>query len=150
MLETIRINNWLVEIDVAKTRAFYERGIDVCTCLDCQNFVAACQRLEQPVAHFFQQLGIQVTMPAHLSQFSTAHPMKKLYIGHYHLVGNLLEGERSNTSNWNPTNTMAIQNFIVGFSDEVTFVSENVPEPVLQLDFEADICWVLDEQPEDM
>ncbi len=39
ILKQITIGNWLLEIDMEKTRDFYEKGIEVCNCLYCNNFV---------------------------------------------------------------------------------------------------------------
>lgn len=71
-------------------------------------------------------------------------------IGSYHLVGKLLKGELSTLSTWNDTNTSEIKHFIFGFSNELQFVPEGFSNPVLQLDFEADIPWVLDEKPDEI
>jgi len=150
MLKQIRIANWLLEVDIDKTREFYNKGINVCSCLDCNNFVEACKHLDTSVANLFNELGINPAMPAHLSEFPTEETMTRLYIGNYHLVGKVLEGELSTLSNWNETNTTEIKNFIFGFSDDLEFVPGDFPNPVLQLDFEADIPWVIDEKPDEI
>lgn len=146
MLQQIRLANWIVEVDIDKTREYYKKGIDVCSCLYCNNFVEACKHLDTSVAKLFNELGINPAMPAHLSQFPTEETMTKLYIGNYHLVGRVLEGVLSTSSNWNETNTIEIENFIFGFSEDLEFVPGSFPNPVLQLDFEAEIQWVLDEK----
>ena len=149
MLQQIRLANWLLEVDIIKTPEFYKEGINVCSCLYCNNFVDACKHLDSSVADVFNKLGIDPAMPAHLSQFPTEETMTKLYIGNYHLVGRLLEGERSTSSNWNETNTIEIKNFIFGFSEDLEFVPGSFPNPVLQLEIEAEIQWVLDEKPDE-
>ncbi|MCZ2258441.1 hypothetical protein [Sporosarcina sp. G11-34] len=68
-----------------------------------------------------------------------------MYIGNYHLVGRVLTGELCTMSNWNDTNTVQIKNFTFGFSKELELVPNGFQNPVLQLDFEAHIPWVLDE-----
>ncbi|MHA6252528.1 hypothetical protein [Oceanobacillus sp. CAU 1775] len=148
MLQQIKLANWLLEVDVEKTREFYDKGIDVCDCLDCKNYVEACKQLDASLTFLFNELGINPSMPAHLSQFPTEEQMTKLYIGNYHLVGNLLAGEWSTSSDWNESNTIKRENFTFGFSRELEFVPEDYPRPVLQLDFEAAIPWVLAEDPD--
>lgn len=148
MLQQIIVANWFLEVDIDKTREFYNKCIDVCGCLDCNNFVEACKHLDTYVAKLFSDLGINPAIPAHLSQFPTEETMTRLYIGNYHLVGKVLEGELSTSSNWNETNTFEIKNFIFGFSVGLEFVPEGFPDPVLQLDFEAEIPWVLGEKPD--
>ncbi|WP_226528571.1 hypothetical protein [Metabacillus niabensis] len=39
----------------------------------------------------------------------------RLYIGSYHIVGKLVEGEHCTGSEWDETNTTRIQNFTFGF-----------------------------------
>ncbi|MEH7308986.1 hypothetical protein [Neobacillus drentensis] len=51
------------------------------------------------------------------------------------------------SSNFNETNTIEIENFTVGLSEDLEFVPEGLPNPVLQLGFEANISWVLNENP---
>lgn len=70
------------------------------------------------------------------------------YIGSYHLVGKLLEGNATTSDNWNETNTIKIEKFTFAFTNELEFLPEDFPVPALQLDFEVDIPWVLEEQPD--
>lgn len=55
----------------------------------------------------------------------------------------------STMSSWNDTNTVRIKNFTIGFSYDLEFVPEGFPNPVVQLEFRADISWVLDEKPDE-
>lgn len=99
MLQQIRIATWLLEVDIDKTREFYNKGINVCSCLECKKNVVACNHLDPSIAKLFNELGINPAMPAHLSQFPTEETMEKLYIGIYHLIGKVFEGELSTSSN---------------------------------------------------
>ncbi|PQD97152.1 hypothetical protein CYL18_04570 [Pradoshia eiseniae] len=145
MLQQIKIANWLVEADISKTREFYNKGISVCDCLDCKNFVEACKHLDTSVAIFFNNLGINPAMPANLSIFPTKETMIKQYIGNYHFVGKVLKGEFNTFEN-----AFEIKSFMFDFSDDLAFVPEDFPDPVLQLDFDAEIPWVLDEHPDEI
>jgi hypothetical protein len=149
MLQQIKIENWLLEVDIDKTREFYNKGIEVCSCLYCNNFVEACKYLDTSVANVFSRLGINPAKPGHLSDYPTNECGIRSYIGIYHLVGRVLEGELCTMSTWNDTNTVRIKNFIIGFSYDLEFVPECFPNPVVQLDFGADISWVLDEKPDE-
>lgn len=53
MLQQIRIANWLLEVDIDKTREFYNKGIEVCSRLYCKNFVKACKHLDISVSNLF-------------------------------------------------------------------------------------------------
>lgn len=150
MLQQIRIANWLLEVDVEKTREFFNEGTEVCNCLYCNNFVEACKQLDTSVASIFNRIGINPAIPGHLSDYPTMDDGIRKYIGNYHIVGRLLEGELCSTSNWNDTNTVQIKNFTLRLSKDLEFVPKGFPNPVLQLEFDANIPWVLDEKPDDM
>lgn len=148
MSQQIKIANWLLEVDVEKTKAYYEKGIEVCDCLYCNNFVEVTKELDAGVLELFHRLGINPAMPAELSEFLTTNREMHKYIGSYHLVGKLLEGNATTSDNWNETNTIKIEKFTFAFTNELEFLPEDFPVPALQLDFEVDIPWVLEEQPD--
>lgn len=97
----------------------------------------------------FNMLGIDSSKPAHLSEFGEKEDKCRLYIGSYHLVGKLVDGEYCSDAEWNEKNTAKIENYRFGFNKEVNFVQGQTLKPILQLDFEASIPWVLNERPED-
>lgn len=149
MLQQIRIGKWLLEVYIDKTREFYNKDIDVCNCLYCKNYVEAHKYLKTSVSDIFNKLGIHPAKPANLSEFLTEEAGTRLYIGNYHLVGKVLEGELCTFSNFNEMNTFEIENFTFGFSEDLEFVPEGFSPPVLQLSFDANIPWVLKENPDD-
>ncbi|MGE7941868.1 hypothetical protein ACQKNB_07255 [Lysinibacillus xylanilyticus] len=149
MLQQIRIGKWLLEADIDKTQEFYDKDITVCNCLYCKNYVEACKYLNTSVFDIFNKLGINSAKPTHLSESPTEKAGTRLYIGNYHLVGRVLEGELCTLTNFNDMNTFEIENFTVGFSEDLEFVPEGFPTPILQLSFDAYIPWVLKENPDD-
>jgi hypothetical protein len=149
MLQQIRIGKWLIEADIDKTREFYNKDISVCNCLYCKNYVEACKNLMTSGSDVFTKLGINPAKPAHLSEFPSEEARTRLYLGHYHLVGRVLEGELCTDTTFNEKNTIEIDNFTVGFSEDLEFVPVGFSNPVLQLSFDAKIPWVLKENPDD-
>lgn len=139
---------WLLEVDVDKTKEFYSKDIAWCDCLYCENFMEASKHINPPIMEVFTALGINPSKPSHLSEFGTIEDELRLYIGSYHIVGRLVEGEHCRDSDWNDSNTASIENFTFGFKEELTFVHDELLRPVLQLDFEARIPWGLNEKPE--
>ena len=149
MLQQIIIGKWLVEVDLAMTQEFYSKDREMCNCLYCKNYVEASKVIKTSVSDIFNKLGIVPIKPAELSQFPAAEVRTRLYIGNYHFVGRVLEGELCTRSNFNEMNTFKVENFTFGFSKDLEFVPEGFPSPVLQLSFEANIPWVLKENPND-
>ncbi|SFC96325.1 hypothetical protein SAMN02799633_02165 [Bacillus sp. UNCCL81] len=39
MLPQIRIGKWLIEVDIDRTREFYNKEMEVCNCLYCKNYL---------------------------------------------------------------------------------------------------------------
>lgn len=148
-MKQIRLMNWLLEVDVNKTKEFYCKNIELCNCLYCENYMEACKHIDSSVMKVFTTLGINPSKPSHLSEFGEMKDGLRLYIGNYHIVGKLVEGEYCTDADWNDTNTARIENFTLGFGKELMFVHDELLRPALQLEFEARIPWVLDEREEE-
>ena len=147
-MEKIRMMNWLVEIDVNQTRAFYRKDIEICNCLDCENYRQAWKQEDTSVIEIFKTLGIDPTKPRHLSCFGEEQDGLHFYSGNYHIIGKLIEGKYCTDSDWNDPYTIKVKNFTFGFHKKVMCIPEDFPEPVLQLEFENRIPWLLKEEPE--
>lgn len=105
------------------------KDIEVCNCLYCKNYVEEFKFLKTSVSDIFNKLGIIPTKPAHLSEFPTEKAGTRLYIGDYHLVGRVLEGEMCTSSNFNEMNTFKIENFTFGFPKSLEFVYKKDSHP---------------------
>lgn len=132
-----QIHKWLVDVNVDDTKKAYAQGVEQCDCLECMYFAEAARTWPADVQAFFAQLGIDATQPSHLSVFSDGDEL--LYIGSYHVIGTLVEGEPSTLQSWNGSNTLQLQFLTLGFSQELSFVPAPFQKPVLQLNFEARI-----------
>lgn len=58
MYQTIKINNWILEIDVEETKKQYLKKWDLCDCLYCLNFYEAMKSRSEIELQLFYQLGI--------------------------------------------------------------------------------------------
>lgn len=120
-MKQIRMLKWLLEVDVVKTKEFYSKEIELCHCLYCENYMEAFRRFDSSITEVFTMLGINPSKPSHLSEFGEMEDGLRLYIGSYHLVGKLVEGEYCRDSEWNDTNTASIENLTFGFKKELLF-----------------------------
>jgi hypothetical protein len=148
-MKRIRLLNWSLEVDVGKTKEFYKEDIEICHCLYCENYMETIKYVDPLIIEVLMMLGINPSKPSHLSEFGEMENGLRLYIGSYHIVGNLIEGKYCTDSEWNETNTAKIGNFTLGFKKELIFVHDELPLPVLQLDFETQIPWILNQKPND-
>lgn len=153
-VKELRFSNWIVQVDIERTREFYEKFYEItegCECIHCKNYVEACDSYCDEVKQFFNELGIIPTKEAEVYQLYEIERGKHLYGGFYHLVGRILEGKDC----WQPvfenTRTQDLVNltddFKYGFSNDNALVDEIFPKPIIQLEFEAIIPWVLDKNP---
>ena len=141
----IKIAKWLLEVDIEQTREFYRKDIEMCTCLNCRNYVKATQTLNASIISIFNSLGIDPAKPGQLSDFPAIEEVMHEYIGSYRFFGKVIDGELCSNENWNDNNTVQIENFTFGFSNEREFLLDDFPQPVVQLEFIALMPWNLGE-----
>lgn len=142
-----------VDIDLEKTKHFYE-GAELihenCSCDGCLNFEKAVSMLPQSVRDFFAGLGVDMQKACECYVNGPKDEKTLLYGGFYHLCGKILAGEHAwkdagNGSRWNEKAAYFITpNFQVSFSTDVALLEAGFPQPVIQLEFLADIPWVLE------
>ncbi|OLS33358.1 hypothetical protein [Bacillus sp. MRMR6] len=148
-MDQIRWMNWVVEVDVEQTKDFYTKDMERCHCLYCENYMEASKLLDSSLVKLFFTLGINPSKPSHLSEFGERRDGLRLYVGSYHIVGKLVKGELCTDSEWNDATTAKLDNFTFAFGKDVMFLHDEFPHPVLQLEFEARLPWVLNEKPEE-
>lgn len=148
-----QIGNWLIEFDREATEIAYTNvthGI-TCDCQPCQNYDKACSAFPVSVRNFFDELGIDISKPAELMNFTIENNVANMG-GWYHIVGNYLDGDDV----WQPvapkhshqkTTVMftITDGFQIGFTHMVALVEEGFPHPVIQMEINFYVPWVLDE-----
>ena len=149
-----------LDIDVQKTRAFYRKSINVsesCSCPGCRNYENAVGILPDEIKCFFNSIGVDIKKPAEVYVNSAHSDGSLLYGGFYHLCGTILNGESawvkqnadnkdSTASYWKHSKTHPILNgFYVSFQEDCSLVEAGFPAPILQMEIEANIPWVLQE-----
>ncbi|QVY62370.1 hypothetical protein [Cytobacillus gottheilii] len=147
-MKRIEFLHWVLEIDVDKTKDFYKKEQEVCTCLDCENFRKACKYINSSVMELFLQLGVDPSKPSQLSEFGEDEDGKRFYIGNYHLTGKVVKGPTCTSSTWNAENTATVGDATIGFEIDLMDIADTLSSPVLQIGFEMKLPWVLKEDLE--
>jgi len=154
---------YVLDIDVEQNRRFYKaaRNLTVgCSCSHCRNFEKAADTLPGDIKGFFDSLGIDIKKPAEVYANVTNSDGTVSYGGFYHLCGKLLSGEsawitasndgKATVSYWDSSMSYAVSdNFCVSFQQDCSLLEKGFPTPVIQMEIEANIPWVLDE-PNDL
>ncbi len=141
------------KIDVEKTRQFYDRAKTVsegCQCDGCLNFERAVDKLPQNIRDFFSALGVDMKKICECYVYCAKDENTLYYGGFCHICATLLSGKSAwkptsdSTACWDDEATYPLSpNFGVSFSDRIDMPEPDFPLPVIQLDFDADIPWVL-------
>jgi general stress protein 26 len=150
---TKTIDGWEIEYDKYTTQASYAGLPDDigCTCHTCRNFIKAAPSLPKAVFAFFEELGIDLLKPSEIyeNQYKDGRVM---YGGFYHIVGNYLSGAdvwqpvAKNHSHQNIVPMFHVaDDFDIGFAHSVVVVPEGFPRPVLQMEVNFSLPWVLEE-----
>lgn len=118
----------------------------LCDCLYCLNFYEAMKSRSEIELQFFNRLGINPSQCNHLSHFDPQENGLYFYIGCYHMVGKV--SNKTPLEIINSDGAIEISNNLhIGFSNDLEFVPGGFTRPVLQLDFEIEVPWVLVEKP---
>ena len=152
-----QFGNYKVDIDAEETRRLYETADTVtegCDCQNCRNFYHAVDALPQPARDFFEKLGIDLRRAFDATGWCREEDGTIHYTGIVMACGSVLEGESllkrndNGTFCWNEVKDLSYQvadRFYVIFRNNNPF-REDFPMANVQIDFMANIPWVLDEE----
>ena len=145
--------NYKVDVDVEKTRQIYQqlpwitRG---CNCGGCLNFEKAVDSFPEAVHTFFNDLGIDLKKIVCCYVNCKNEDGSLLYGGFCHVCGTLIRGESAwvniseTLSHYNTDLTYRLDdNFCVSFQEECFMIEEQFEAPILQIEFEATVPWIL-------
>ncbi len=94
----IEFSSFILDIDVERTRAFYERSdvrpiSEQCSCVGCRNFDKAILQASARVTEFLRSIGIDPRKPAEV--YDVTGELEKdgtiWYNGWYHVCGTVVE-----------------------------------------------------------
>lgn len=146
--------SYRLDIDVEKTRAFYNRAAKVtdgCRCPGCRNYEAWSDSLLEEPKGVMEKMGVRLEKPAEAFVNGVNADGSVFYGGFYHLCGRILEGRRSS---WNAsTGCYEVselhyaelgKGYRAAFTEDVHLPEDGFPEPVIQMEILADLPWLLE------
>lgn len=156
-MDRLKLGQWLIEFDRAATMDFYSKHhliTEDCSCSSCRNYVKACEDFPVEVLKFFDSLGIIPAKEAEVYQCCQNEDGTYQYGGFYHVVGRLIEGsdcwipvDDSGGEMMDSSHEFKIDGFFFGFTYRKALVPKGFPEPVLQMEFQAKIPWIIEDEP---
>ncbi|MCL2053574.1 MAG: hypothetical protein FWG90_03910 [Oscillospiraceae bacterium] len=141
---------WRIEFDREATReAFTKLPVGSgCDCKTCRNFLKAVESFPKEVVDFFNELGVDLMKPSETYGSRGIQDINMQYGGWYHIVGKYLSGEDI----WQPAKEPKpvkwldiTDDFAIGFTRNKALVPNGFPEPVLQMEINFSVPWVLEE-----
>ena len=142
-----KYGQYTVDIDVEKTKAFYARAKrinEVCPCDGCANFERAVKNLPEQVRTFFSRMGIDPAKVAECYVNTTNKDRTLMYGGFCHVCGTMLTGEFDWP--WEKDAYALGPDFRISFRNEISLLEEGFPKPVIQLEFIANLPWLLEKE----
>lgn len=145
-MNIVNIQDWILEIDAEKTKEFYDKikVEDGCNCSYCRNYIMACETFPKEVMDFFTMLGIDPRKEGEFIEWGIDN-IGHLYTGFYHLVGKIIN-KPNKAKDFDDLKAIEIDNFKFYFTDDLDLVPKNFPKPVIQLNFEVTLPWLLDDK----
>lgn len=146
------VGKYKLDINIARTRKFYENeAYESCDCDGCRNFAQAYSMIPDTVQAFFQQFGIDLGKPAEMTAYVSHDGNMTLYGGFYHICGTILDGpepfiqvaKRHFQLDEEATIRFS-SDYFVYFTNECSLVEKDFPSPVIQLEMQGSLPWVLD------
>lgn len=140
-----------LDIDPERTAAFYAQASGIsCGCDGCRNYAKAAENLPAPVQELFQRLGIDPRKPAEV--YVNYAPTKDtvFYGGFYHICGTVRKGRSpwikidDRHSAFDGACRVHLSEYCSVFiNDQIHLLEKGFPTPVLQLEIDFTLPWVL-------
>lgn len=148
MMRRLEFEEWIIDVDTDSTQKYYNdiSELTECQCIFCESYRVACKEFMSNVNDFFKSLGINPEREGEFAEF-TLDSDNHLYLGFYHIVGKIIKGPTNVIENWDNVKLIEIDNFKFAFSNQVNLVPRDFPSPVIQLEFQVILPWLLNEKP---
>ncbi|MEG0383464.1 hypothetical protein [Solibacillus cecembensis] len=136
-MQEIEIKNWVLAVDVEKTKMANEFNSYRCMSEKCRNFVAACEySMDEVVLQFANQLGIDLSKPSQLDSHQVNDNLAIMYSGKYHVLGEIQLGE---IDAWD----IVLGEHCFSLTEELETIPVMMDGPVIEISFEVVLPWVL-------
>ncbi|SNS90022.1 hypothetical protein SAMN05446037_102639 [Anaerovirgula multivorans] len=146
-MDKYKFGEWIIEFDRVKTEEYYKNICEGCTCAYCINYRENLKSLTNDIEEFFSKLGIDPLKEGEFIEFGEIEPGIRHYSGFYHFVGNIIDGPKFSSLHWDKEKMLKVGSYFLGFSDEIELLPNDFPKPVVQLEFEVSLPWIIEEKP---
>jgi hypothetical protein len=151
-MEHVVFGRWRLSCDCEASRRGYQLvpvgAPEACGCLYCRNFAATRSHVyPAEVLALFEQLGIDPSREAEVYHMGPLQPGLHRYGGWFHFVGRI-EAEGESVGKFDLEGSPGPFKFY--FAENRALAPKSFEGlPLVQLDFEADVPWVIEEPEEE-
>lgn len=148
--------NYVLDIDVEKTRDFYlhaHKITDGCNCQGCRNYEKWAASLSAEPKYTLEDMGILLEKSPEVYVNGPNGDGTLFYGGFYHLCGRIVRGKDPWEKTSENTKTFSEDAFIpltdafqIAFTENVVLLEKGFPSPVIQMELLANIPYVLTEK----
>jgi len=154
-MKSVTFARWELDYDPSTTRGLYSKltsgAPEDCGCPPCRNFAASRKQLyPAQVLDLFDELGIAFDREAEIYHTHRVEPGKHHYGGWFHFVGRIVDGADASrqiaSTAWTFDLEKVGESFELGFTHRLGLLPSTFRSlPIVQLEFQATIPWVLSE-----
>jgi hypothetical protein len=155
-MNTVKFARWEIECDPVITRGLFTQvslgAPEACGCGPCRNFASARnQTYPADARRLFELLGIVMDREAEVYHTHRVAPGQHHYGGWFHFVGTIASGSDAarqigTRAAWTFDLEEVGPSFKLGFTRRIGLLKEPFHgHPVVQLEFQAEVPWVLAE-----
>lgn len=136
-MEELQIEDWLLQVDVQKTREAYFSIAYRSEPIEWLNYIEVCSFIDPDVIEFFGRLGIDILKPSHLNYYLVEGGSMFMYTGCYHVYGEVLAGDMDG---WD----VVIGQHCFSLTEEFETMPEQLQGQIIEIGFEVVLPWILD------
>lgn len=150
------LGDYILDIDVERTRAFYgqaETITDGCNCQGCRNYAQWAKWLSAEPKFILESMGVLLEKSPEVYVNCPNEDGTLFYGGFYHLCGKIVSGKNP----WKVIGDRAKaldedafvslgERFQASFTEDIALLEDNFPSPVIQMEISANIPFVLPEK----
>ena len=147
---------YILDIDIERTRTFYDYAkaiTDGCDCQGCRNYAQWAKKLSVEPKYVLESMGVLLEKSPEVYVNCPNEDGTLFYGGFYHLCGKIISGknpwkvigERSKALD-EDTFVPLGESFQVSFTEDIALLEKDFPTPVIQMEISASIPFVLSEK----
>ncbi len=147
-MHIVKIFNWIIKVNTDETKDFYaNEGYISCPCDYCKNYLLCCDIFSESINNLFNELFINPKKEGEVMHFNENKDGTHFYLPFYHLSGQILSLSEfefiKKNKNITVSELVLPNDYQVDFTDKLSLVPEDFPEPTIEFSLSLNLPWLL-------